>query len=58
MDLGAGIATLSYIVIPIAIIQIPFVIMRASLEEKLLAKYFKEFSSYKSKSGFMIPFVG
>ena len=58
MDLGGGIATLSFIVIPIAIIQIPFVIMRANLEEKLLAKHIKEFSSYKSKSGFMIPFVG
>jgi protein-S-isoprenylcysteine O-methyltransferase Ste14 len=59
MDLGAGIATLSYIVIPIAIIQIPFVILRANLEEKLLAKHLKnDFAEYKSKSGFMIPFIG
>ncbi len=58
MDIGAGIATLSYIVIPLAIIQIPFVIMRAILEEKLLSKHIKEFSEYKSKSGFMIPFIG
>ena len=58
MDIGAGIATLSYIVIPLAIIQIPFVIMRANLEEKLLSKHIKEFSEYKSKSGFMIPFIG
>ena len=43
MDLGAGIATLSYIIIPLAIIQIPFVIMRANLEEKLLSKHIKEF---------------
>ena len=58
MDLGAGIATLSYIIIPLAIIQIPFVIMRANLEEKLLSRHFKEFADYKSKSGFMIPFIG
>ena len=58
MDLGAGIATLSYIIIPLAIIQIPFVIMRANLEEKLLSKHIKEFADYKSKSGFMIPFIG
>ena len=58
MDLGAGIATLSYIIIPLAIIQIPFVIMRANLEEKLLSKHVKEFAEYKSKSGFMIPFIG
>jgi len=58
MDIGAGIATLSCIVIPLAIIQIPFVIMRANLEEKLLSKHIKEFSEYKSKSGFMIPFIG
>jgi protein-S-isoprenylcysteine O-methyltransferase Ste14 len=58
MDLGGGIATLSYIVLPIAVIQIPFVIMRANLEEKLLAKHIKEFAAYKNKSGFMIPFIG
>ena len=58
MDLGAGVATLSYIIIPLAIIQIPFVIMRANLEEKLLSKHIKEFAEYKSKSGFMIPFIG
>lgn len=59
MDIGGGVATLSYIVIIIALIEIPFLIMRASLEEKLLTKYFKEkYSEYKSKSGFMFPFLG
>ena len=58
MDLGGGLATLSFLVIPLAIIQIPFVIMRANLEEKLLAKHIKEFADYKNKSGFMIPFIG
>jgi len=59
LDLGGGLATLSYIVLPLAIIQTPFIIMRASFEEKLLGKYFKdEFSAYKKKTGFMIPFIG
>ena len=59
MDLGAGIAVLSYLVIPLALIEIPVLIMRALFEEKLLEKYFKEeFKKYKSNSGFMIPFIG
>lgn len=59
IDLGAGIATLSYIIIPLTIIEIPLLIMRASLEEKLLSKNFKEvYASYKKKSGFMLPFIG
>jgi protein-S-isoprenylcysteine O-methyltransferase Ste14 len=59
LDLGGGLAVLSYIVLPLAFIQIPFIIMRASLEEKLLWKYFKdEFMVYKKKTGFMIPFIG
>jgi protein-S-isoprenylcysteine O-methyltransferase Ste14 len=59
MDLGAGLATLSYIVIPLALIEIPFAIMRALTEEKLLSKHLKDaYKNYKSKSGFMIPFIG
>ncbi len=59
MDIGAGVATLSYIVIIIALMEIPFLIMRALLEEKILSKHFKEkFSEYKSKSSFMLPFLG
>ena len=59
MDIGGGIATLSYVVFIIALIEIPFLIMRARLEEKILAKHFKEnFSEYKSKSSFMLPFLG
>lgn len=58
VDLGGGFATLSYILIPIAIIQVPFLIMRASFEEKLLGKHFKdEFETYKKSRGFMIPFI-
>jgi protein-S-isoprenylcysteine O-methyltransferase Ste14 len=58
VDLGGGFATLSYILIPLAIIQIPMLIMRASFEEKLLHKHFKDiFEQYKSSRGFMIPFI-
>ena len=59
LDLGAGLATLSYIIIPLVIVEIPFLIMRAGLEEKLLAKYFKDdFQKYKKNTGFMLPFIG
>jgi protein-S-isoprenylcysteine O-methyltransferase Ste14 len=59
MDLGAAFALLSYIILPIALLEIPFLILRANLEEKLLAKYFKnEFEDYKKKSGFLLPFIG
>ena len=59
-DLGAGIALLSYLIIPIVLfIQLPLFILRAKEEEKLLEKYFKkDFSEYKKKSGFFIPFIG
>lgn len=56
MDFGGGVATLSYIIIPLAIIEIPFLIMRGLMEDKLLAKHFnKEFEEFKKKSGFMLP---
>ena len=59
LDIGATAATLSYIVGVFALIEIPIYIMRASMEDKLLAKHFAEkFSEYKKKSGFMIPFIG
>ena len=59
LDLGATAATLSFILAPFAIIQIPFLFMRASLEDKLMEKHFGEnFKNYKSKSGQIIPFIG
>jgi protein-S-isoprenylcysteine O-methyltransferase Ste14 len=59
LDLGATAATLGYIIGLLALIEIPIYIMRASVEDKLLSKYFAEkFSDYKKKSGFMIPFIG
>lgn len=59
-DLGAGIALLSYTVVPlVVIVEIPLFIARGIVEEKMLHKHFKEkFAEYKKKSGFMIPFVG
>lgn len=59
LNIGATAATFGYIVGFLALIEIPIYIMRASMEDKLLAKYFSEkFSDYKKKSGFMIPFIG
>ena len=59
LDIGGAFATLSYVVIILAIIEIPFLVMRALLEEKLLEKHFKEgYKEYKNKSGFMFPFIG
>ena len=59
LDLGATAATLGYIVGFLTLVEIPIYIMRASMEDKLLAKYFSEkFSEYKKKSGFMFPFIG
>lgn len=59
IDIAASAATLSFILFPVAVIQIPFLIMRASLEDKMLEKHFGEsWKSYKNKKGAFIPFVG
>ncbi|MFN3694283.1 MAG: hypothetical protein ACK4UV_04680, partial [Ignavibacterium sp.] len=59
VDLAGALATLSYILLPLALIQIPFLILRAKEEEKLFERYLpEEFEAYKKKSGFMIPFIG
>jgi len=59
MDLGAAAATLSFVLAPLVLIQVPFLFMRASLEDKILEKHFGEnFRSYKKKSGMLIPFIG
>lgn len=59
LDIGGALATLSCVVIILAIIEIPFLIMRALLEDKLLEKHFKDdYAEYKRKSSFMIPFIG
>ncbi|WP_304132021.1 isoprenylcysteine carboxylmethyltransferase family protein [Ignavibacterium album] len=59
VDLAGAVATLSFVLFPLALIQIPFLILRAKEEEKLFKKYLsEEFESYKKQSGFMIPFIG
>ena len=59
MNTGAALVTLSIPVIILVIIQVPFLFLRAKLEEKLLTKYFEpEYSAYKKRSGFFIPFIG
>ena len=59
LDIGAAAATMSYIVAPLSIVQIPFILLRASVEDRLLAKHFgDEFKMYKRKSGFVLPFIG
>ena len=59
LDLGAVVATLSYILAPLAVLQIPFLFMRASLEDRLLEKHFGEnFKNYKKKTGQIFPFIG
>lgn len=59
MDLGGAAATLSFVLAPLAIIQIPFLFMRAMLEDQLLEKHFGDtFRNYKKKSGQFLPFIG
>lgn len=59
LDLGGAIATLSFILAPLAIIEIPFLFMRASLEDKLMEKHFGEsFKSFKKRTGQIFPFIG
>jgi protein-S-isoprenylcysteine O-methyltransferase Ste14 len=59
VDIGGAMATLSYVLSGFALIEIPIYIMRASVEDKLLAKYFGDkFTQYKKKSGFFFPFIG
>lgn len=57
IDLGGAFATLSYVLLPLAIIQIPLLILRARFEEKLMEKHFKqEFIDYKKRTSFILPF--
>lgn len=58
-DLGAAVATLSFLVLPLAVIEIPILIKRALIEEGLLEKHFPEqFKQYRKKAGFFLPFIG
>lgn len=59
LDAGGAMATLSFILAPLALLQLPFLVMRALLEDKLLQKHFSDsFNEFKKKTGLMLPFVG
>lgn len=59
VDIAAGVALMSYIVLPLALIQVPIIIMRTVFEDKMLLKHFGEqFAQYKKKTGMLIPFIG
>jgi len=59
VDIGGVMATLSYILSGFVLIEIPIYIMRALVEDKLLARHFgDQFEQYKKKSGFFFPFIG
>ena len=51
---------MSFIVVPaVILIELPLFIMRAKKEDELLQKHFgDEFTAYKKRSGFFIPFIG
>lgn len=58
-DLGSSFCLFSYLVFPLALIEIPILISRAKIEEQLLQKHFPEqFKSFRQKAGFMLPFIG
>lgn len=59
-DLAAGIALMSYLIVPLVlIVELPLFILRASLEEELLENEFGEkYRNYRKRSGFFIPFIG
>lgn len=59
-DIGAAVALMSYIALPLVLlIELPLFLLRAKEEERILKKHFgDEFISYKKKSGFIFPFIG
>ncbi|MBZ0178089.1 MAG: isoprenylcysteine carboxylmethyltransferase family protein [Melioribacteraceae bacterium] len=59
-DIGAAVALMSYIALPLVLlIELPLFLLRAKEEERILKKHFgDEFVSYKKKSGFIFPFIG
>lgn len=57
-DIGIGFALLSYLIIPLAIIETILFIMRAKFEDSVLENHFKsEFLEYKKKTKSFIPFI-
>ncbi|MBX3009282.1 MAG: isoprenylcysteine carboxylmethyltransferase family protein [Melioribacteraceae bacterium] len=59
-DFGAGLALMNFLIMPLAIfVELPLFMLRAKLEEKMLADHFgEEFKLFKKKSGFIFPFIG
>jgi protein-S-isoprenylcysteine O-methyltransferase Ste14 len=59
-DLGAGIALMNFIVLPaVLLLELPLFYLRAKKEEEMMQKHFgDEFTEYKKRSGFIIPFIG
>ncbi len=58
-DVALTVALINYVAAPFVIAEIPLFILRASFEDKLMQRTFPEdFEKYKSKTGFMIPFIG
>lgn len=59
-DIGLGVALSSYLIVPIVIlVELPLFILRAKKEEEMMQNYFgEEYTEYKKKSGFIIPFIG
>lgn len=53
LDLAAAAALFSYILLPLAVLEIPLLILRASLENKLLERNFKtDYPAYKKQTLF------
>lgn len=58
-DISLSVVTFSFLAGPLAIINVPLIVMRALAEDKLLEKHFKsEFAEYKKHSGLLLPFIG
>lgn len=59
-DIGAGLALGSWLVLPVVLLaELPALMMRARLEEKILQSHFgNAYTDYKKKSGFFFPFIG
>ncbi len=59
-DLGAGIALMGFIIIPIVLlVELPLLFLRAKKEEEIFSEHFEnQYVEYKKKTGFFIPFIG
>lgn len=59
VDMCGAIAVLSFVLFPLALIEIPLLILRARLEEKIMLRHFGgSYIAYKKQTGFFVPFIG